>query len=107
MKKVYIVKYDIPIYETWDIYKVCSSIDIAKNFKAELENKINNIKTLYYIEYDRDFDNDIKILKESIYNEEIFDINLYETINNYTTDYETKYKELLFSNITIDEYIIE
>lgn len=98
MNKIYIVSYHIPEYDTWGIYKYCSTEEIAIEKKQELLDKIQNIKTLYYLEFNKDYDTDF-----SVYNDSDYLGDEWEDIADRVNIYRAKYEELSYSDIKIEE----
>ena len=98
MNKIYIVSYNIPEYDTWGIYKYCSTEKIAIEKKQQLLDKIQNIKTTYYLEFDRDYDVDF-----DLYNDMDFLEEEWEEIVGRVNIYRAKHEELNYSDIKIEE----
>lgn len=98
MNKIYIVIYDIPEFDNWGIYAYCSTEEIAGQKKQQLLDKIQNIKTLYYLEYDKDYNTDFKTYSDSDYLG-----NEWEEIADRINLYRAMHKELSFTDIKIEE----
>lgn len=92
----------MPEYDTWGIYAYCSTKEKAEEKKQQLELKIQNIKTIYYLEYDSDFNEDLRLYTYGGFGEEPFPEN-YEEISDRIIIYRAKYEELGFSDITVEE----
>lgn len=97
MNKIYLVKFYRDDYNTIGIYAYCKSYSSAEKQKEELLDKIQNIKTLYYLEYNCDFEKDLEN-----YQNNFFD-GLYEEIEDRLTMYFAKHPELNFDDIKIVE----
>jgi hypothetical protein len=100
--RIYIVSYHILDFDTWDIYKYCSTEKIAIEKKQQLLNNIQNIKTLYYLEYDSDYDEDLRLYTFGGFGEEPFPEN-YDEISDRVIIYRAKHEELGFSDIAVEE----
>lgn len=98
MNKIYIVSYHIPEYDTWGIYKYCSTEEIAIEKKQQLLDKIKIVKNKYWEDFDKDYDTDF-----SVYNNSDYLGDEWEEIADRVNIYHAKYKELSYSDIKIEE----
>ena len=102
MNKIYLVNYNVPLYDSFGTYAFCSTKEKAEEKKEELIGKIRNIKTLYYLRYDSDFEKDKEIINnfDNISDEE------YDKLTEQVYLTEANHQELLYSDIEIKEEIL-
>lgn len=96
--KIYIVSYYLYDFDGWGIYKYCSTEEIAKEKKQQLLDKIQNIKTTYYLEFNKDYNTDFSVYNDSDYLEEEWN-----EIADRVNIYRARYEELNYSDIKIEE----
>lgn len=101
MNKIYLVNYTIPIYDEYGTYCFCATKETAEQKKEELIGKIRNIKTLYYLKYNSDFDKDKEII--SNYYTDYMSDEEYDRLTKQVYLAEAEHKELLYSDIEIKE----
>ena len=99
MDKIYAVI--LEDLECDSIHCYCRDLETAEKEKLKIEQKIQDIKTLYYLEYSSDFDKDCISSSESDddcnYTEE------QESIQDRLILFMTKHSELKIENIFIEE----
>lgn len=103
MNKVYLVWIESGMMEDYQykLHDVFSSENLAEKVKKQLEDRIQNIKTLYYLEYNSDYNTDLESLQIGgliLEDEELYN-KLVERVYNYQYNHE----ELNYSKIVIEE----
>jgi len=103
MNRVYLVTTQTGDWDnySWNVYSICRSLEIAEKEKLKLEEKIQNIKTQYYLEFNSDYDKDVDLLNENdliMVNEVRYD-DLMHSIYNY----QNLHSELNIHTIQIEE----
>lgn len=98
MNKIYTVEYAINDFDTWNIYAYCSTKEIAEEKKQELLDKIKFIKNKYWEDFNKDYDTDFSVYSNSDYLGDEW-----EEIADRIILYKSKYEELEFSDITVEE----
>lgn len=100
MEKVYllqIAKGDWDDYHSW-VEDVYGSLDSAQKAKKQLEEKIQNIKTQYWLEFNSDYEEDLVYINES----DDFGYN-YNTVVHNVYNFQHIHPELNYESITIVE----
>lgn len=97
MEKIYLVEFYREDYNTIEVYAYCKSLNSAKEQRQKLLDKIQNIKTLYYLKFGVYFDEDLKN-----YQSNFFD-GLGEETEDRLITYFAKHPELNFEEIEIIE----
>lgn len=100
-KKIYLLEYEDKFGEV-GTYKYCSTIEIAEKEKQRLEQKIQNIKTLYYLEYNNDYDEDYRTVRKAGFVKNPFPEN-YEELRNRVYIFEFENEEVSYTDIFIKE----
>lgn len=96
MNKIYLVEFYREDYDTTEVYAYCKTYTTAKKKEKELLNKIQNCKTLYFLEFDRDFEDDLTSYETRLSDD-------WEKVEDRLLLYFAKYPELNFYDIKIVE----
>jgi len=103
MNKVYLVTTQRGDWDdySWSVFSICRSLEIAEKEKLKVEEKIQNIKTQYYLEFNSDYDKDVELLNDDglITDNEVRYDDLMHSIYNY----QNLHSELNIHTIQIEE----
>ena len=105
MSKVYLVWASPKNYDGCSqLHSVCSSFSAAENKKKQIEQKIQNIKTQYYLEFESDYDKDEQyVCGDWIDDDEDISEEKSNTLMHQVYNYQHLYPELRIAEITIEE----
>lgn len=101
MNKIYLVEFYREDYDATEVYAYCKDYDTAKKKEQELLDKIQNCKTLYFLEFDSDFDKDVDSLLN--YESTLYTLDESSKVWDRINLYFAKYPELNFDDIKIIE----
>ena len=103
MDKVYLVSTQSGSWDdfNYEVVSVCSSLESAEKEKQRIEEKIQNIKTLYLLENDSEYEKDLFKIQDVDFILENED--LYNKLTEKVYSYQFKYKDINIHTINIEE----
>lgn len=101
MNKIYLVSTQSGSWDdfNYEVVSVYSTLEIAEKEKLKIEEKIQNIKTLYFLENESEYEKDLDFLNSDI--DENF--GKYDTAMHNVYNFQTKYPELKIHTVNIEE----